>query len=76
MYEDVLCRNISINKNNIRFIELYKVKVNEGIMKVYFGENLNLEAVLNYKTFCLCLHSNSLPHSGTPSYPRGRVLFV
>mgnify|MGYP006991670864 CR=1 FL=1 len=30
MYEDVLCRNISINKNNIRFIELYKVKVNEG----------------------------------------------
>ena len=35
----------SINKNNTRFIELYKVKVNEGIMKVYFGENLNLEAV-------------------------------
>lgn len=48
MYEDVLCRNISINKNNKRFIELYKAKVNEGIMKVYFGENLNLEAVLNF----------------------------
>ena len=25
--------------------------------------------------FCLRIHSNSLPRSGTPSYPRGRVVF-
>ena len=29
------------------------------------------------RMFCLCFLSNSLPHSGTPSYPRGRAfLFV
>ena len=62
---------ISIILNFVNIFEyIVKTSLSAYINNVYWSESGG-----RVWKFCLCVCSNSLPRSGTPSYPRGRVVF-